>query len=300
LINGQWSQSQQTNEGTYGVWIDNWSALAQRIYASAVNAETAGNLESAKSGYLRAFSYWFLAQWPAPAYNDSIRSAIAANSNASMSFGNVLRLMSAQYFIKQFDTSLTMGDYHDVQLPIIFISPDPSQPLPTLFLTSGTDFSKEAILIQTGFAALARGYAVVVYDGPGQGDVIRGPSKMPFVPNWEVVAAAIFDALTSEADVNDKIDFTNVIGSGVSLGGFLQGRACAGLPDKFAACVINPASPSMASLYSSGIVAGFLGPLLYVQQTSPQLLPGGYGELLTSVDVATASIMAVSYQRLLM
>ncbi len=148
LINNQWYGSSATNEGVYGVWISNWSLLAQRIFASAVTAEAHGNIPSAQSGYLRAFSYWFLAQWPAPAFNDGFWSSEDAAKNATMSFDNALRLMENLYYIKQFSVSFSSGSYHDVSLPVIFMSPDPSHALPTLFLTTGTDFPKVILVIR--------------------------------------------------------------------------------------------------------------------------------------------------------
>ncbi len=149
------------------------------------------------------------------------------------------------------------------------------------------------MLIQNGFAALQRGYALVVYDGPGQGEVIRGPSHMPFIPNWEDVAAAILDGLEADYEVAPKIDFNNIIGSGVSLGGFLQGRACAGIPSRFKACILNPASTSMADTYTVGLTDGVLGPLIYVAFVQPELLPGGFASLLQGSEAANQNVFTV-------
>ena len=67
-------------------------------------------------------------------------------------------------------------------LPGYFITTDETQKLPLLIITGGTDFPKEMNVFQFGEPALDRGYAVVVFDGPGQGQVIRNPPFMPFYP----------------------------------------------------------------------------------------------------------------------
>lgn len=53
-----------------------------------------------------------------------------------------------------------------------------------------------------------RGYAVLVYEGPGQGQVIKSPPYMPFYPEWEDVFLVILDYVQNnltEYVLTDKI-----------------------------------------------------------------------------------------------
>ena len=48
-------------------------------------------------------------------------------------------------------------------------------------------------VLQFGAPALDRGFGLLVYDGPGQGQVIRNPPYMPFYPEWDQVYTAVLD-----------------------------------------------------------------------------------------------------------
>lgn len=49
--------------------------------------------------------------------------------------------------------------------------------------------------LQFGRDYLARNYSVLVYEGPGQGVVIKNPPYMPFYPQWENVLQAILNSV---------------------------------------------------------------------------------------------------------
>ena len=55
----------------------------------------------------------------------------------------------------------------------------------------------QQVVLSFGLEALERGYAILVYDGPGQGVVIKQPPYMPFYPAWERVLAEVLAMLTA-------------------------------------------------------------------------------------------------------
>ena len=59
-----------------------------------------------------------------------------------------------------------------------------------------SDFVQETFL-QFAQDYLARNYSVLVYEGPGQGAVIKNPPHMPFYPQWEDVLLAILNSVES-------------------------------------------------------------------------------------------------------
>ena len=67
-------------------------------------------------------------------------------------------------------------------------------------------------VLQFGLNALDRGYAVLVYDGPGQGEVIRNPPYMPFYPAWEEVLSTILDYV--ENSFSAYVQMQNIAQSG--------------------------------------------------------------------------------------
>ena len=53
---------------------------------------------------------------------------------------------------------------------------------------------------------LARGYAVLVYDGPGQGMVLKKAPNMPLYPNWEKVIGVILNYVKSDLSQYVQLD----------------------------------------------------------------------------------------------
>lgn len=68
--------------------------------------------------------------------------------------------------------------------------------------------------------------------------------------------------------------------TGLSLGGYLGGRACAGLSDRLAACYISPARTDLTSAYNVTAQYGtpIYGGVQYAAQQNASLLPPGYAQ----------------------
>jgi dienelactone hydrolase len=93
---------------------------------------------------------------------------------------------------------------------------------PTVICHSGFDGTKEEVAIWPGMAALERGYTLIVFDGPGQGEVIR-EQGLTFRPDWQNVVSPIVDYVISR----DVVDESRVALVGISLGGLLAPLAAA-------------------------------------------------------------------------
>lgn len=114
-------------------------------------------------------------------------------------------------------------DAGDFSIPVILLRASlDDTPRPCLILGNGLDGSQEEMLHFHGFAALDRGYHVLLYEGPGQTTVIRDQRK-GFIHDWERVVTPVIDWLYPQ-----KFIRTDAIGLvGVSLGGYLAVRAAA-------------------------------------------------------------------------
>jgi 2,6-dihydroxypseudooxynicotine hydrolase len=101
-------------------------------------------------------------------------------------------------------------------------------PHPVVIMIPGLDSAKEEFR-PTEEAFLGRGLATLSVDGPGQGEA---EYDLPIRGDWEVVAAAIADAVAGLPG----IDSGRIGVWGVSLGGYYAARAASGEP-RLRACI---------------------------------------------------------------
>jgi dienelactone hydrolase len=95
---------------------------------------------------------------------------------------------------------------------------------PVVIVVGGTDGAAEEMYFAVGRALCDRGYAVLVFDGPGQGEALR--RGVVARPDFEVAVSACVDLLHGRSDVDaDRIGLV-----GHSLGGFYAARAAAREP----------------------------------------------------------------------
>ena len=108
-----------------------------------------------------------------------------------------------------------------------------TEPRPTVILTGGYDGTAEELYFSNGAAALARGYNVLAFDGPGQGTALVGQGLV-MRPDWEAVITPVVDYLHTRPDV----DPAKVALIGLSLGAYLAPRA-ASAEHRLAACIAD-------------------------------------------------------------
>ncbi|MFD9333297.1 alpha/beta hydrolase family protein [Streptomyces sp. NPDC060028] len=125
--------------------------------------------------------------------------------------------------------------YGTTRLPVWFFHPDgPVEPRPTVILTNGSDGQNVDMWTYGVAAALDRGWNALVYDGPGQGQLLF-VEELPFTTRWEKVVGPLIDWLERRVDV----DSSRIALTGLSMGGNLVARAAAFEP-RLAAVVSMP------------------------------------------------------------
>ena len=107
------------------------------------------------------------------------------------------------------------------------------EPRATVILTGGYDGTAEELYFFNGAAALARGYHVLAFDGPGQGAALL-QQGLVLRPDWENVVTPVLDYLLSRPGV----DAGKIALIGLSLGGYLAPRA-ASAEHRLAACIAD-------------------------------------------------------------
>jgi alpha-beta hydrolase superfamily lysophospholipase len=192
----------------------------------------------------------------------------------------------------------------DKTIPAWFHVPATSagQPLPTVLACGGMDAAREIIVAREGDGLLARGFAVLAFDGPGQGEApIHG--LYVTASNW--IDAG--EALVKWCRSRPEIDMDRLVCTGTSFGSFwtsqiaatqplLKGCAAA-LPifEPGATTIFSDASPTfkarhmfMAGLYTDEaafdvMVRGYdLRPLVRDMRV-PWLILGGEADELSPV-----------------
>jgi pimeloyl-ACP methyl ester carboxylesterase len=206
------------------LWHREWLATADRVHAEAGASLAAGATISARGGFLRAANYYrtaglFLMGAPV----DS--RLIDAHRREVESFRAGAALLDTPPEIVAIPCEgSTLPGY-------FFQANTDSTPRATVILVNGYDGTAEELYFTNGAAALARGYNVLCFDGPGQGTLIIDEG-VPFRPDWEAVISPVVDYLLDRAEV----DHDRLALIGLSFGGYLAPRA-ATAEHRLAACI---------------------------------------------------------------
>ncbi|WP_290852370.1 alpha/beta fold hydrolase [Gordonia sp. (in: high G+C Gram-positive bacteria)] len=138
---------------------------------------------------------------------------------------------------------------HDMPAYLVPATHRPTEVRPLLIVNNGYDATITDIYFAMGVAALARGYHVLMFDGPGQGEMLYRHG-IPLRPDWETVISAVVDY----AETVDIVDPDRIALSGWSLGGYFAPRAASGEP-RLAACIADPGQWDIGESVSSFLTA---------------------------------------------
>ena len=112
---------------------------------------------------------------------------------------------------------------------------------PLLILTNGYDASVTDLYFASAVAASRRGYHCLIFDGPGQGEMLI-QQGVHLRPDWEKVIGSVVDFALTLPNIDPK----RIALSAWSLGGYLAVRAASG-EHRLAACIADPGLFSMSA-----------------------------------------------------
>jgi alpha-beta hydrolase superfamily lysophospholipase len=214
-----------------GAFYDAWMNAVSHHEDAAARAVDAGHPLTARGHWLRAATYAGVAYHPL--YGSPVDPRLRSAFDRQMStFGKAVALGDppAEALSIPFDGHTLRSFF----VPAVGAGRDDSGRRPLLILTNGYDATMADLYLGTGRAATERGYHCLLFDGPGQGDLLVR-SGVPLVADWERVVTAVVDAVVDRPDVDpDRIAI-----HGWSLGGYLAPRAASG-EHRLAACVADP------------------------------------------------------------
>jgi len=213
-------------EGDDESWFKEWNQTAQAREAVAKEFRAKGHNESARQELLRASAYYRCAEFYLHTNTNDPR-IVSVSKTGRDCFHRAAALSPTP--IRPVEIP-----FEDTTLPgYLCLVDDSGTKRPLLIVHSGFDGTAEELYFSTAFFALQRGYNVLLFEGPGQGRVIR-EQGIPFRPNWETVVTPVVDfALTLPETDPDRIALM-----GISFGGYLAPRAAA-FEKRLAACIAN-------------------------------------------------------------
>ncbi|KGP80272.1 MULTISPECIES: alpha/beta hydrolase family protein [unclassified Paenibacillus] len=218
------STAYRIEEGNFESWYEEWLKTGIRAHREAEESSKQGNKISAREFYLRASNYYRTAEFFLHG-NPEDKRILETWSLSRNTFRQALSLLDHHWEIVSIP-------YEDTELPGYFYLAG-NQPGPVLIVHGGYDSTAEELYFQVVTSALERGYHCLVFEGPGQGAVIR-EQRIPFRHDWEAAVTPVVDYLTKRPEViSDKMALM-----GISLGGYLAPRAAA-YEHRLAACIAN-------------------------------------------------------------
>ncbi|MCA9859035.1 MAG: alpha/beta hydrolase [Thermomicrobiales bacterium] len=198
--------------GDTAAWLAQWQALGDRMTANANGSLATGNVVSAREAFLRAVTYYrtssiFLYRPPLdPAFAHAFDLQRDAFQQAAP--------------LSEWTIEVVQIPYEQTTLEGYLLLRGGPGPHPIVMMVDGYDGTKEELYFSGGVAALRRGYAALLVDGPGQGGVLI-EQGLHFRPDWEAVVTPQVDFLLTRPEIDPE----RIVLMGRSWGGYLAPRA---------------------------------------------------------------------------
>lgn len=205
------------------VFID--CAAHRRELARA--AQRDGHLVTARAHYFHAALLYATAEWPIWECSDFLTELDDKKNDCFAAYGAL-----ADHHVERVEIPFRRGF-----IPAWFHLPagydhNKNGPLQTVLMCGGMDAPKELNVDLYGDRFLSRGFAILTFDGPGQGEApIRG---VKFSPDAWVEAG---EALVAWCAARKEIDAGRMVGFGLSFGSYWMSQIAATQPSLKATAV---------------------------------------------------------------
>ncbi|TLS21199.1 uncharacterized protein PpBr36_10633 [Pyricularia pennisetigena] len=237
----------KVKQGNAESWNQAWAEQARLAEELAVEALSQGQISAARSAFFRAANYTRASgyMYHGEAAGQSDRRTITSLHRARDLFRKAVNLLEGPVYtldIPYGKSGVTLPAYLYLP-PARCRLPDGKTPL--IVNPVGADSIQEEIYFMHPAAGPKLGYAVLTFEGPGQGLTLH-EHNIPFRQDWEAVNSLVLDyvlAWISQHASHDEnlgsIDASRIGITGASLGGYFALRAAA--DSRFAACAaIDP------------------------------------------------------------
>ena len=213
-------------DGDNASWAREWEATADRIAAIGDDCLRRGHRVSGRNALLRAATYYMACVVVADGCEEP-------ETVLARTFAAYRRCWERYLGLLDNPPERLDIPYEGTTMPGWFFAAGGDGPKPTLVVANGADGALSYLWPGYGSEAAARGYNVVLFDGPGQQRMLfeRG---IPFRPDWEYVIGPVVDAALRRPDVDPQ----RLALYAVSQAGYWGPRALA-FEHRFAAAVID-------------------------------------------------------------
>jgi pimeloyl-ACP methyl ester carboxylesterase len=225
-VNEVLQTAQAIREGDDESWYREWLKTAQRCEKAGDDFLLGGKRISARQEFLKASNYYRTAEFFLHTNPEDPR-ILSVWRKSRDCFVKAAKLADHPIIPVRIP-------YEGTTLPGYLCLADKSKKKrPLLIIHSGFDGTVEELYYSSAVFALRRGYHVLLFEGPGQGGVIR-EQRLPFRPDWEAVVTPVVDYAFSRKEV----DSNRIALMGISFGGYLAPRAVA-FEKRIKACIAN-------------------------------------------------------------
>jgi Esterase FrsA-like len=201
----------------YDEWHKQWTMTADRAKDTAATSPARGHRVSARSALLRAAEYYRQAYFFLRRDIADVR-LLAAHAAAGDCFRAAVPLLD-------FPVEPVLIPCESTALPGYLARPCTSESARgVMVFPCGYDLAAESGWLYLP-DAVARGYAALVFEGPGQGSVLY-EQRLPLRHDFEAVLRPVLDWLTARPDVDPR----RILLAGRSFAGYLAPRAATGSP----------------------------------------------------------------------
>jgi pimeloyl-ACP methyl ester carboxylesterase len=235
-------------DGDTGSWVAAFCDLAARVEIRARSCLDAGHLVSARDHFMRASTYHRTAEYYAEA-DPEVLAECGRRSRACFEAAAALIDPPVEPLSIAFESGFLPGYLVE---PRAGTAPG-GRPRGTLVAFGGFDSGAEEMYFQLGAAGAARGWQVLLFDGPGQTGCMRMNPTMTYRPDYEAPVGAVLDELDRRRGTAGGF----VALAGMSIGGYFGARTAAHDPRVQALVADSP----LVDLYR--YFEAFLGPEVF-------------------------------------
>jgi hypothetical protein len=221
----------------HDAWYQAWFDLGSRLAKSADASAAAGHDRTAASEYLRAANYFGIAVNAVASLKDTDRLVPTFRAHRD----------AWDRYVDTTDEPIERVaiPYESTTLPGYLFTAGGEGPHPTLIMVNGSDGSISSLRGSGAAAAVARGYNVLLFDGPGQQSMLF-EQNTSFRPDWEAVITPVIDFLVARSEV----DSTRLAIYGISQAGYWVPRALA-FEHRIAAAIADPGVVDVSTSWTS-------------------------------------------------
>lgn len=205
-------------------WVQAFAASGQRWAQEAAQRAARGHAISARDLYLLACNSYRAAEYYCSVDDPAHRQNGLDSRQAFLSAMQCERLTCTELWFTQ----------HGLRLPAYHLHDPQTAGDRLLMIISGFDGTLEETYLSYGLPAIARGYDLLLFTGPGQMDTWRFNAHSHFVPDFEGIGRVVVDHALSLSGM----DARHVALMGISFGGYFAARIAAHEP-RVRALILN-------------------------------------------------------------